>query len=127
MRTSVYLIRQLPEWLLIGLVLFALREWLGASWTLAITALSLWILKDLAIYLWLPRPAGLPPRTAMEKLVGTKGVVRKNLDPIGYIVTHGELWRAEAEPNEGPIPVGTPVRILEARGLTLRVRRNEAR
>jgi membrane protein implicated in regulation of membrane protease activity len=125
MRLFVYLIRQMPEWLLIGLFLVALREWLGASWSLAIAALVLWILKDLAIHLWLPRPAGFPPLKRTEELVGDKGVVRNSLDPVGYILTHGELWRAEAVSDEGPIPVGTPVQILEARGLTLWVRKNE--
>jgi membrane-bound ClpP family serine protease len=61
----------------------------------------------------------------MEELVGEEGVVRNRLDPVGYILTHGELWRAEAMPNEGPIPVGAAVEILEANGLTLRVQKNE--
>ena len=37
------------------------------------------------------------PQTGQEELVGQQGVVRQPLDPEGYVLVHGELWRARAD------------------------------
>jgi membrane-bound serine protease (ClpP class) len=37
------------------------------------------------------------------------GVVRRPLDPEGYVLVHGELWRARS--TDGPIPAGEPVEV----------------
>ena len=37
------------------------------------------------------------PQTGQEELVGQHGVVRQPLDPDGYVLVHGELWRARAD------------------------------
>jgi len=124
---GAYLLRQLPIWTLLGVLLFALRNWTGASWSLAATALTIWIVKDFVIFIWLPRPDAQPRRTGAQELIGGEGVVRSPLEPFGFILTRGELWRAEAVSSENPIPVGTLVQIREARGLTLRVKPTRSR
>ncbi len=47
------------------------------------------------------------PVTGREELVGGVGVVRHALDPEGYVLVHGELWRAQA--GGEPIAAGEPV------------------
>jgi membrane-bound serine protease (ClpP class) len=63
-----------------------------------------------------------PPQTGQEELVGQVGRVRTALDPEGYVLVHGELWRARS--TDGPIPAGEPVVVTAlADGLVLDVRR----
>jgi len=60
------------------------------------------------------------PTTGREGLVGERGVVRRRIDPRGQVLVRGELWSARADE---PIEAGEPVEVVEAEGLTLRVRR----
>jgi membrane-bound serine protease (ClpP class) len=72
-----------------------------------------------AAKVWQVRRA--PAQTGQEELVGQVGVVRTPLDPEGYVLVHGELWRARSE--DGPIPTGAPVEVTQIDdGLVLEVR-----
>ncbi|HEX5470097.1 MAG TPA: nodulation protein NfeD [Gaiellaceae bacterium] len=65
------------------------------------------------------------PVTGRDELVGEIGVVRKGLDPTGFVFVHGELWQARSE--DGPIAAGEHVLVEEIEdGLVLRVRPLEA-
>ncbi|MDX1389228.1 MAG: nodulation protein NfeD [Acidobacteriota bacterium] len=55
--------------------------------------------------------------TGVEGLVGEVGTVTRD----GMVFVHGELW--EATTQNGPLPVGTRVRVLKAEGLRLTVER----
>jgi membrane-bound serine protease (ClpP class) len=61
-----------------------------------------------------------PVRTGWEELVGSVAEVREPLDPQGQVFVAGALWRARAS-GEGPIGLGTRVRIKSVDGLTLEV------
>ena len=47
--------------------------------------------------------------TGQEELIGQVGVVRQELDPVGLVFVHGELWRATTD--RGPIGPGRQVRV----------------
>ncbi len=64
------------------------------------------------------------PEAGKEELIGEIGKVAEDLDPEGMIKLHGELWKAESKNGER-IPVGTRVRVVEVKGLTLIVERAE--
>ena len=49
------------------------------------------------------------PQTGIDELVGEAGVVRRALDPEGYVFVHGELWRARTAGE--PVPVGAEVSV----------------
>ena len=62
------------------------------------------------------------PQTGQEELVGQEGVVRQSLDPDGYVLVHGELWRARTD--DPPVAAGEPVRVAAiGDDLVLEVRR----
>jgi membrane-bound serine protease (ClpP class) len=61
--------------------------------------------------------------TGREALVGAVGVVRSDLAPSGTVFVEGELWSAETD--DGAIPVGQRVRVVQVRGLHLIVRKAE--
>src|SRR5919198_1798997 len=64
------------------------------------------------------------PVTGQEELVGQIGVVRKALDPAGFVFIHGELWQARTDGE--PLEVGAPVQVDGIHdGLVLEVSRAE--
>jgi membrane-bound serine protease (ClpP class) len=60
------------------------------------------------------------PATGMEGLVGVSGRATTDLDPEGWVIVQGELWRARAEEN---LAKGDPVQVVSGDGLRLRVRK----
>jgi membrane-bound serine protease (ClpP class) len=60
-----------------------------------------------------------PVTTGAEALVGSKGEVREDLAPEGLVFVRGALWKAVA--SNGPIQVGSPVRVVGRKGLQLQV------
>jgi membrane-bound serine protease (ClpP class) len=60
-----------------------------------------------------------PVTTGAEALVGSSGDVREELAPEGLVFVRGALWKAVA--SNGPIHVGTPVRVVGRKGLQLQV------
>lgn len=59
------------------------------------------------------------PLTGTAGLVGERGTALTDLAPRGKVLVHGEYWEAEAEVF---IPAGTPVEVVQIRGLQLLVR-----
>lgn len=69
------------------------------------------------------RSRRMPAVTGGQALVGKLAVVRSALDPSGVVFLEGERWKATAE--EGPVPEGEKVTVVDVKGLTLTVRRTE--
>jgi membrane-bound serine protease (ClpP class) len=59
-----------------------------------------------------------PATTGREGMIGETGTARTDLSPAGKVFVHGELWDAEAD---SPVRAGEPVKVLQVRGLKLRV------
>lgn len=127
-----YLILQLPGWVALGVVTWALVDWRLVSSPVAIGLWSLWIVKDLALYPFVRRAYDPDPgrHVGAEALLGQIGTVAKELEPAGTVLLRGELWRAEQVPRAGDsssepaprsLPEGQPVRVEGVRGLTLLV------
>jgi membrane-bound serine protease (ClpP class) len=67
------------------------------------------------------RAQRLRPSVGRESLVGAVAVARTDLTPRGMVLAQGELWNAEALEEE--IRAGDRVRVVEAHGLKLWVRK----
>jgi len=65
----------------------------------------------------------LPKRSAQKAMIGEIGHTRSQLDPLGQIFVHGEIWSAEAPEGE-VIEKGVEVEVTDARGLMLKVKRS---
>ncbi len=59
-----------------------------------------------------------------DALIGAVGEAREGLSPEGLVFVRGALWKAVA--SNGPIPPGTPVRVVGRNGLQLEVVAGEA-
>ena len=64
-----------------------------------------------------------PVRIGMETLEGSTGEVQEDLEPRGMVLVAGELWSAEAVPEEAPIRRGTRIEVVRLEGLRLIVRK----
>jgi membrane protein implicated in regulation of membrane protease activity len=117
---SGYMLLQVPDILLAGLVLTLLNHWGYVSGGWAIGLFAGWIVKDVAMYPVL-RQAFVRTRTGPEAYIGAHGVVTDSLAPVGYVRLDGELWRAQVLRPESRVPVGAPVVVRDIRGLTVLV------
>lgn len=115
---------QIPGWLLLLLLVLALRSIVELSAQAAGVLLGLAVVKDLLLYPLLRRAYEGDSRTGAERLVGARGVVATPLTPKGYIRVCGELWRAESQPLANPVPEGSRVKVTAGNGLTLTVERD---
>ncbi|MBI4389614.1 MAG: nodulation protein NfeD [Nitrospinae bacterium] len=70
-----------------------------------------------AIYL-AARTRALRPVSGAEGLVGARGVVKADLDPVGSVLVHGETWTAEGG---GAIKAGETVVVQSVDGLKVKV------
>lgn len=117
---SAYVLLQVPDIILAGLVLAVLYQWAGLSYAWAVGAFVVWVVKDIAMYP-LVRGVFAPSRTGPEAFIGARGVVADALAPLGYVTLNGELWRAESLRPQQAVPVGAPVVVRAVHGLTFLV------
>lgn len=120
-----YFLLQIPDIVLAGIVLLLLHAWAGLSRGWVVSLFALWIVKDIAMYPLL-RDAFAPSRTGADMFIGARGTAAEPLAPGGYVRLAGELWAAESlSPGGEGIPMGSPVIVRGARGLTLLVEAEE--
>jgi membrane-bound serine protease (ClpP class) len=60
------------------------------------------------------------PKSGMEGMIGSVGLVKETIDPEGVIFVHGETWRAVSGEKIEP---GERVEVEDAEGLLLKVKR----
>ena len=144
-----YWLFQIPGLSLIGFMSLTLYTFALVESGTAILILVGWFCKDLLLYPFLFRmySAGVN-RDGVRGLIGLNGIVQTELNPEGYIRVRGELWRAVlSSPNSAPaadsesdlhesyseknpatglnvlieqkVPVGRPVYVWGALGMTL--------
>jgi membrane protein implicated in regulation of membrane protease activity len=115
-----YVLLQVPDVLLAGLILLLLHRWAGLPSAWAVGLFALWVLKDLGMY-FLLRDVFMPSRLGAESLVGARAVVKEPLAPRGFVMLGGELWSAESRRSHEVIRPGSTVIVRASRGLTLLV------
>ena len=116
-----YSLLQLPGIALVGVVLVLIQDWVAWPPWLFWSIFGSWIMKDAAMYPLVWRAYDPEPAETVEGLIGAVGVARERLQPSGYIVVHGVLWRAEVTGGSTVIEPGDPVRVVKRYRLTLLV------
>ena len=113
-----YMLFQVPGWLVDIAVLGALMEWWGMPLWAASAVLAVLVVKDFVLYPFLKVGYETSARSGVDRLIGEQGVVKQRLDPEGYVLVHGELWKARAQP-ESSFDPGTRVLIEAVDGMLL--------
>ena len=118
-RFTHYLWLQIPEWILIAVVLLVTLHWFALSpWTASLL-FGAWVAKDFVLYPFVKTAYEVGVRTGAEQLIDRSGTAHTAINPQGYVRVMGELWRARLEAGAQPIAKGTGVRVRAAHGLTL--------
>ena len=117
-----YTLFQIPEWVLVlGAAILLYRRGLLPGWAGALVVAGS-MAKDAALYPLLRTAYETDDSSAIERLIGLRGVAVEPLAPHGYVRVRGELWRSEATAVDGAIPPGKAVTVHAVRGTTLLVR-----
>jgi membrane protein implicated in regulation of membrane protease activity len=119
-RTLVrYTLFQIPDLILLGLGLAAAVRWWDLPVPAACGLAAVWIAKDVILYPVLRVAYESDGVSGVDRMRGALGVVAQPLSPVGYVKLGPELWKAELEFGGGTVSVGSEIRVVEVRGLTL--------
>ena len=121
-----YTLFQIPDLILLGLGLAAAVRWWELSVFTAYALFGLWIVKDIAMFPLLRVAYQTDGSSVADRLDGALGVVTRPLNPTGYVSVASELWSAEVSIESAPVAVGSTVRVVSIRGLTLLVEVNHS-
>ncbi|MEW6335405.1 MAG: NfeD family protein [Thermodesulfobacteriota bacterium] len=117
-----YTLFQLPDLLIVLLVLVLLRQWvdLPARWMWGV--MVFWVIKDIALFPFFWPAYEKTPSHVQGCPVGVRGLAAERLDPFGYILVQGVLWKAKSSQGAA-IEKGDLVEVERAERLVLFVRR----
>jgi membrane-bound serine protease (ClpP class) len=74
------------------------------------------------ILIFATRARQAPIQMGIESIIGKQGEVKAEINPVGSVQVGGELWTAELQPGQKPIPVGSRVEVTGKRGIRLFVK-----
>jgi len=119
-RTIVrYTLFQIPDLILLCLGLAAAVRWLNLPVIAAYGLVAAWIAKDIILFPVLRIAYESNGSSESRGVRGALAVVTQPLVPAGYVRLGSELWKAELASGSGSLPVGSSIRVVEVRGLTL--------
>jgi len=116
-----YTLLQIPELILLILLLYWLGDWLGIALWIRILIVIIWLLKDVILFFWVWPAYVFHARTEHDTMVNKTGETVEQLKPRGYISIEGELWQAELVPPHMRLAKGKPVRVVGGKGMLLKV------
>ena len=78
--------------------------------------------KDIVLFPFLWRSYDTRSGRESFSMRGKKGIAEERIDPSGYALIRGELWKVRRMDGDPPIDKGEAVKVVEIKGLTLMVR-----
>ena len=119
-----YVLYQLPEVVLGGLLLAALVHFEIISRPVGFALFAVWVLKEAALYPFIARSYEPSSGSPADALLGVACVVTARVSPdvAGKVRIGPEFWNARLEPGSIAAEGGTEVCVEAVDGLTLRVR-----
>src|SRR4030042_4979438 len=76
---------QIPDVAIFVLILYVIHQWVGLSLRLFIVLTGLWLAKYVFVFSFVWRAYDKPHPGDVTSLIGIEGIVKKRLDPSGYI------------------------------------------
>jgi membrane protein implicated in regulation of membrane protease activity len=115
-----YALFQIPDTVLLILILIALRHWLNLPAWILWGLVLVWLAKDILLFPFVWRAYDSTAMSGPQSMMGRCGVAEEQLAPTGYIRVGDELWRVEVIGGR-VIEKGETVGIRGIRGLILLV------
>lgn len=122
--TSVYfryLLLNIPGFFAFVLLLLVVQKWLAISDRVFWFLTACWVIKEIVLFPFLWRSYDSNRISMTGNMIGKFGIVKKRLDPYGYIKVDNELWRSEPFLTGVTIEEGSKVLVNKRKGLTLYV------
>jgi len=116
-----YTLLQLPGVAVLLLFLILVQRWVMIPSWLMWCLLGIWVAKDMVLYPFIWRSYDWDGADANHKMIGTRGIAKDRLNPSGYIIVRGELWKAEVDEGD-VVEKGEKVLVSGIQGLTLLVK-----
>ena len=116
-----YLLVQLPVAVVIFLILMLVSQWITIPTWLIWCLIGLWLIKDMILYPFVWRAYDWNSSGSSDGMTGLYGIAKERLDPSGYIIVRGELWKARVIEESMTIEKGEKVLVKAREGLTLQV------
>ena len=117
-----YGLLMIPGTVVLVLILFVSQRWISIPPWLFWSIIGAWLAKDIIMFPYVWRAYDMNRPGISRSMIGECGIVKKRLDPSGYIQIGGELWRAESVEAGLPIEIGQVVKVIKMDGLKLYVR-----
>jgi membrane protein implicated in regulation of membrane protease activity len=117
-----YALYQLPEIVVLILVIILIRHWVEIPEWVAWGVVLLWVIKDAALFPFVWRAFDRRGSDKLLSMVGQQGIATQRLDPAGYVRVRGELWQAEIIGQDYPAEKNQPVVVQAVSGLKLFVK-----
>jgi membrane-bound ClpP family serine protease len=111
-----YALIQVPELIMLILVLVLLRQWMNIPVWIVWTFVILWTAVNVVMFPFLWRAF---EKKDASSLPGSRGITIDRLSPSGYVRINNELWHARAIDGESAIEKNEVVSIKDMHGLTL--------
>lgn len=118
-----YFLIQVVSFIVFVLILFLIHYWVAYPFWVDTVLVIAWVVKDVLLFPFTWRAYDWEHNRPHSGLVGFIGDTREGLDPEGYIMVRGELWKACSMREGDVIETGTPVIVRDIKGLTLIVER----
>ena len=117
-----YSLLQLPAIVIVigGIVL--IQKWDILSLWMSLLIVIVWIVKDIILFPFVWRAYDWDQKEYIDTMIGMNGITQEKLDPMGYIMIRGELWKAEIIKDFEFIEKGKKVQVKKVKGLTLFVK-----
>jgi membrane-bound ClpP family serine protease len=111
-----YSLLQLPEVVLLIMVLFLIRQWIHIPMWVVWMFSSILLMINVIMYpfVWRAYDKSVP-----NALSGSRGITVDRLSPSGHVRINGELWQAIVTEGHEPIEKGGNVTVKDIQGLTL--------
>ncbi len=121
-----YTLFQIPSLVLLAVILWVVRRYVDFPQWFFWGFMLLWVAKDAILFPFVWRAYDRRQERSLQNMVGKKGVAKERLDPSGYILIHGELWKAEVVEGSPPVEKGESVWVEGIRGRILLVRKENS-
>ena len=117
-----YGLLMIPGTVVLVFILVVVQHWISIPSWLFWGIIGAWLAKDIIMFPFVWHAHDMHRPGISRSMIGACGIVKKRLNPSGYVQIGGELWQAESIEAGLPVEIGRVVQVIKMEGLKLFVR-----